>query len=389
MKIALYTDSFLPVVDGVGRVVVQYADSLAARGHEVYVLCPQADTGFRGGLPYEIVDYVGTALPPTPQYRAGVPLLDANFRNREQMLSVDIIHAHSPGTTGLEAVRQAARRGIPLVGTFHSKYYDDVRRVTHSDALATVGARYVAEFYRHCTEVWTVSRNAAETLRGYGYHGGIRLMPNGTDRTPICEEEAARARRTFALPEEPVLLYVGQLNFKKNLRTVLEAVSLLRGEGVRCTLALAGQGPDRDALRELAHTLGLEQNVLFTGHITDAALLRGLYRAALLFVFPSLYDTAGLVVREAAVMETPSVVVRGSAPAEVIEDGKNGYLCENTAESLAYVIAHALAHPEERRLAGRAARETIPVPWDEVIDRAEARYEELICEKGETRHGNE
>ena len=88
-------------------------------------------------------------------------------------------------------------------------------------------------------------------------------------------------------------------------------------------------------------------------------------------------------------METPSVVVRGSAPAEVIEDGKNGYLCENTSESLAYVIAHALAHPEERRMAGRVARETIPVPWDEVIDRAEARYEELICEKGETRHGNE
>ena len=53
------------------------------------------------------------------------------------------------------------------------------------------------------------------------------------------------------------------------------------------------------------------------------------------------------------------------------------------------MIAHALAHPEERRLAERAARETIPVPWDEVIDRAEARYEELICEKGETRHGNE
>ncbi|MEA4823462.1 MAG: glycosyltransferase [Clostridiaceae bacterium] len=387
MKIALYTDSFLPIVDGVGRVVVQYANSLAALGHEVYVLCPQADTGYRGGLPYEIVDYVGAPLPPTPQYRAGVPLLDANFRNREQMIGFDIIHAHSPGTTGLEAVRQATRRGIPLVGTFHSKYYDDVRRVTRSDALATVGARYVAEFYRQCTEVWTVSLNAAETLRTYGYRGIVRIMPNGTNITPICAGEEQAARDAFALPDEPMLLYVGQLNFKKNLKRVLEAFAKLRREDIRCTLVLAGQGPDRDALREIARSFGIEKNVLFAGHVADAGLLRGLYRVASLFVFPSLYDTAGLVVREAAVMETPSVVVRGSAPAEVITEGQNGYLCEDTTESLARAIEQALAHPEENRAIGQAARETIPLPWEKVIERAATRYMELIREKGEARDG--
>ncbi len=381
MRIALYTDSFLPVVDGVGRVVVQYADTLARRGHEVYVVCPQADTGYRGGLPYEIVDYVGTALPPTPQYRTGVALLDANYRNRVRMLDFDIIHAHSPGSTGLEAVFQARSRGIPLVGTFHSKYYDDVRQVTHSDVLATVGARYVAEFYRRCVEVWTVSLNAAETLKTYGYQGPLMIMPNGTDRAEIRKEDLRTAREVFALPDRPILLYVGQLNFKKNLRTVLAAAALARNAGYDFTLVLAGQGPDRKALEELAVSLNLGDRVLFPGHVRDAGLLRGLYQAARLFVFPSLYDTAGLVVQEAAAMETPTATVYGSAPSEIVRDGENGFLCENTADSLAAVMEKALADPALCEKLGKNARETLPTPWDEVMDRAEARYRELIEEK--------
>ena len=265
MRIALFSDSFLPVVDGVGRVVVRYAEMLAGRGHEVYVICPQADTGYRGGLPYEIVDYVGTSLPPTPQYRAGVALLDTNYRSRMRMLDFDIIHAHSPGTTGLEAVRQAVSRQIPLVGTFHSKYYDDVRQVTHSDALATVGARYVAEFYHRCEEVWTVSLNAAETLKTYGYHGPLRIMPNGTDRTEIREEDERAARAAFGLPDRPILLYVGQLNFKKNLRLVLVSAAMAKNAGYDFELVLAGQGPDRAALEELGTSLGLSERCSFRG----------------------------------------------------------------------------------------------------------------------------
>lgn len=381
MRIALFSDSFLPVIDGVGRVVVQYANSLAKRGHEVYVICPQTNTGFRGGLPYELVDYVGTAIPSVSQYRAGVPLLDANFRNREQMLTFDIIHTHSPGSTGLEAVRQAARRNVPLVGTFHSKYYDDIKKVTRSEALASLGALYVAQFYRNCTEVWTVSLNAAAMLRDYGYNGTLRLMPNGTDLVDIDPADEAAAVREFSLPDAPTLLYTGQLNFKKNLRRVFESCAALSADGVEYTLVLAGQGPDEKALRELADTLGIAGNVVFTGHVSDARLLHGLYRHARLFVFPSLYDTSGLVVREAAVMETPSVVVQDTAPAEVVTDGVNGFVCEDTTEALTDVLRRALSQPERTRAMGIEARRTIPLPWDTVIDRAVAQYRALIDER--------
>ena len=115
------------------------------------------------------------------------------------------------------------------------------------------------------------------------------------------------------------------------------------------------------------------------GHITDASLLDGLYARASVFAFPSLYDAAPMVVREAAVMGTPSVMVRGSTAAEVIRDGENGFLCENNPQDLAKVIRGILEDPEMRNRVGHTARETIPVPWSRVLETAAERDERLVA----------
>ena len=99
-----------------------------------------------------------------------------------------------------------------------------------------------------------------------------------------------------------------------------------------------------------------------------------------MFVFPSLYDTSGMVVREAAAMGTASVVVRGSAAAEAISDGENGLLCEDTPESLAATLQRTLDEPDLARRLGECARKTIYLPWPEVIDRVLDRYEHLVEE---------
>ena len=86
-----------------------------------------------------------------------------------------------------------------------------------------------------------------------------------------------------------------------------------------------------------------------------------------------------MVVREAAVMGTPSVMVRGSTAAEVIRDGENGYLCENDPKDLARVISGILENPARRDAVGQAARETIPIPWSRVLETASERYERLVA----------
>ena len=112
--------------------------------------------------------------------------------------------------------------------------------------------------------------------------------------------------------------------------------------------------------------------------MTDENDLYGLYENADLFVFPSLYDTSGMVVREAAAMSTPSVVVRGCATAEPIRDRENGFLCEDTTESLSEMINLALSDLAMTTRIGESARKTIYLSWDDIAQITMDRYTALI-----------
>ncbi len=376
MRIIQFSDSFLPIMDGVGNVVYQYALNMGQKGHDCYVVAPQTDTGCRGRFPFEIVDYIGVPLRLLKSYKVGMPGLDVHCQNRLAMINADIVHVHSPFVAGQAGLAYAQKRGCPVVGTFHSKYYDDFLQITGMELLADVGVRHVVNFYEKCDEVWAVSASSADTLAGYGYHGAIRVMPNGTDIHPVSDEAVRAAGERFGLDDgAPLLLYVGQINWKKNLRCTLEACAQVDRP---FRLALAGQGPHEKEVKRLAEELGLADRVVFTGHIGEADALNALYRRASLFLFPSQYDTSGLVVREAAAMGTPSVVVRGSSAAEGIRDGENGFLCADDPDDLARVIDAALSDRQALERVGRAALETIPIPWSKLVDDVLQKYAGLV-----------
>jgi glycosyltransferase involved in cell wall biosynthesis len=379
MRIAQVSDTFLPVVDGVGRVVVAYAETLAKMGHEVTVSAPLYNTGHRGGFPFELVDYTGFRVPKAPQYKTGSPIMDDHYRRRIAMLDFDIVHAHSPFVSGREALRLARERDIPMVATFHSKFYDDFLKVTKSETLAKMVVDNIVRYFERCCEVWAVSATSGEVLRSYGYRGPMRVMTNGTTLRPENPEAVAQARDRWQLNDRPVLLFVGQMDWKKNILRILEAAAKLKTHRADFRLVLAGQGSDMDAIKNKADDLGLKEQTVITGHIGSTKELDALYKAASLFVFPSLYDTFSLVVREAAAMGTPSVVVRGSCAGESIQDGFNGFLCDDDADDLCRVIRLALDNPEATHLIGEKARETIPVTWEEVMADVVARYQELIA----------
>ncbi len=378
MKVGQFSDSFLPIVDGVGRVVYNYAVSLSACGAECYVVSPMADAGFRGGLPFDWIDFNSYELPLQQQYNAGIPMLDAHFEARMKSVQLDVVHAHSPFIAGMSALRYARRHDVPLIGTFHSRYYDDFYKLTRMEMLASLGVRAIVDFYERCDEVWTVSQSSAETLRDYGYSGDLVVMPNGTPDVEPNEKFRLAAREKFALPDVPILFYCGQINWKKNILRILESAALLKKKGAAFALVLAGQGPDSHAIAEKAVELNLDDRMIYTGHVTSEALLYGLYENAALFVFPSLYDTSGMVVREAAAMGTPSVVVAGSAAAEPIQNGVNGFTCADTTASLLSVLETALSDPQNTRSIGANARKTIYLSWDDIAKNALRRYETLV-----------
>jgi glycosyltransferase involved in cell wall biosynthesis len=379
LRIGQFTDTFLPIVDGVGRVVQAYSETLCKMGHQVTVVAPMYDTGFQGGFPFELVDYVGSSVPGMKQYRVGEAILDAHYRRRIRMIELDVVHAHSPFTAGSEALRIAAVRKLPLVATFHSKYYDDFLKATKSESIAKMGVRLVVSFYNRCDEVWAVGKNTADVLRQYGFEGEIQIMPNGATMRTVSQRDVDEVNRRWNLGKTPLILFVGQMDWKKNILTVLEACAEMKKKGQSFRLLLAGQGMDMTEIGQKILDLNIQDRAELLGHVTDTSLLDALYARASVFAFPSLYDAAPMVVREAAVMGTPSVMARGSTAAEIIRHGENGLLCENDPMDLARVIPEALRDPARLKAIGARARETIPVPWEKVMETAALRYERLIA----------
>ena len=375
MRIIQFSDSFIPIMDGVGNVVYRYAVNFGKKGHESYVVAPQTNTGYRGNYPFEMIDYVGVPLWKMNSYTVGTPKMDSHFKKRLQMIEADIVHVHSPFMAGQAGMSYAKKRKVPVIGTFHSKYYDDFLQVTGIELLAEAGVKIVVDFYEKCDEVWAVSESSAQTLKDYGYEGSVRVMPNGTDTKEILPEKVIEIKEKLGIGTESILLFVGQMNWKKNIETTLRAFAMLNGD---LKLVLAGRGPHEAEIKALAEKLGISDRVIMPGHITDPDLLNALYSSAQLFLFPSIYDNGPLVVREAAAAGTPSVVVRGSSAAECVKDGVNGLLCENDPANLAMVVQKALLDERELEAMGKRAKMTIPIPWSSIAEDVLWEYKRVI-----------
>lgn len=217
---------------------------------------------------------------------------------------VEIFHAHSPFTLGHFARRESKRLGVPLVATFHSKYYDDFLRMTGNPLLAELLTDYVVRFYSSADAVWTVGTGTAKTLTEYGYRGDIRIIDNGTDISfpENYQELIEKTKIKFSIPDDKrILLFVGQQRWDKNLKLVLDTLKVLNCNEKKYHLISVGSGYDEEEIRRYAESIGVKSETSFLGKITEREELSGIYLSSDLFFFPSMYDNAPLVVREAAV----------------------------------------------------------------------------------------
>ncbi len=374
LRIAQCTDSFLPIADGAGRVSYAYADALSRRGHECYVITHQKNTGYRGAFPFEVLDYIAMPMLNAPQYRTGIAAVDKHYTNRADAIGFDIVHAHTPGVSGSEALRLADRLRIPLIGTFHPKYCEDLLHATYTEALQNFGRRQIADFYNRCDAVWTANEHGAALLSDYGCTSDIAIIENGAATTETDPAAIAAARATYHLSDAPILLYVGRIDRRADLKPLIQAAALLKERDVAFQMLFAGMGPDEQPARNLSKRLAVSANVRFLGYVADPYLLNGLYAGASLLLFPQKNVSAGIVLREAAAQETAALITEGNRTAAPITDGVNGLICGSSDEEIADRVQAFLSRPELAAQLGKAARQTIAVPWDTIFDRVEQRY---------------
>ena len=378
--ICLLNDSFPPLIDGVANAVVNYAKNIEAHHGHAVVATPSVPGADDSVFSFPVLRYPSIDTRKLVGYVAGYPFSPETAR-RLQDEHTALLHTHCPVASTILARELRDVLDTPLVLTYHTKFDIDVAKAVKGKLLRESAIRALVQNVSACDEVWVVSRGAGENLRSLGYEGDYIVMENGVDvpRGVVSDEEVTAATAGYDLPRGvPMFLFVGRLMWYKGLAIILDALAALREQGVAFRMVFVGDGGDGAQVRETAHALGLDDVCFFTGAIADRETIRAWYSRADLFLFPSTFDTNGLVVREAAASGTATVMIAGSCAAEDVTDGQNGFFIEENAASLAAKLTELCVDRGAMCRVGENAQRELYVSWEEAVARAYERYEVVI-----------
>ena len=367
-----------------------YAYWLHEKGYDVRVITPYAPNAEEviNAASYKINRYISIPIPFRHPYRYGLPYIDLPFMRNWRKMRFELVHAHCPFTTADLAYSAAQKQHIPLVATFHSKYRQDFEHNVKNPKVVDWMVRHIISFFEKADEVWIPQAAVEPTIREYGFKGHVEVVENGNDfYTPSAQIETMRVEmreELGLLSDETMLLFVGQHIWEKNIGFILDALALIKEKPFH--LFMVGTGYAVREIRNKISALGLQDRVTLLGNIHDRERLKKIDAAADLFLFPSLYDNAPLVVREAAALHTPALMLQESTAAEVINPGVNGFLTPNDVKAYADQISYLMEHPEILVRVGNKASKTISRSWENVIEEVLLRYRD-IQESYKLKHG--
>jgi 1,2-diacylglycerol 3-alpha-glucosyltransferase len=374
MKIALFTDTYLPAVDGVVTSVLATRRQLLADGHEVVVFAPE-DPKRRGTNEPGMVYVRAKEFRTYPGYRLAI------FPGREVDLvkdyEIDVIHSHGVGFVGVKGLWAAWQARIPIVQTFHTMIQDTLPFYSPFGLnlhLLERGLRlYLRIFLRKCQGVVVPSHAILDEILALSPEATIAdVIPTGVDPDRFRPDVSGQSiRNRWGLNGHDVVLHVGRVAPEKNLGTLIHAFRAVKEVNPDAKLLVVGSGPYLEKYYDTVRHLDLSGEVIFTGFVPDADLPR-YYAAADAFAIASKFETQGLVVLEALASGRPVAGADYRAIPEFVREGVNGALfAPNDVQGCADAILRCLGG---RDAMGPAARESA-LPFS--IARCTRRLEDL------------
>ena len=387
LKVFIFNDGFFPLIDGVVRAVDGYARYLHQQGIDVTVVVPFV--GDTSPYPYRILAIPQIKIPgffyPLP-YGMNGKRIQSLYRYDGPM----VYHTHTPFLLGHLALKLAKQYRIPIVSTFHSKYYDDYLAATKSKAIANIFTFLTMRFFKKTNAIWTVSNGTVETMRQYGLDDRpIKIIANGINFKPetITKTEAASFLKDYQLREEiPFILFVGQLIWQKNLKLILDTYLHLEKKGFLFQAVFVGEGRDEKKIKDYAKRLLLKSKINFTGKIKSQSILASFYQRASLFFFPSRYDNDPLVIKEAAAYRLPTLVLANTSIAQLLTNQVNGFIQDGDSDSFATRIIAILSDSKKLKAVGEEAKKTLVVSWSETLKDLQSYYQDVRSDY-DSRHG--
>ena len=372
MRIALFTETFLPKVDGIVTRLRHTVEHLQRHGNQVLVICPDGGmTEYKGAKIYGIS---GFPLPMYPELTLALPRPAIGEVLEE--FNPDIIHVVNPAVLGLAGIIHSKIHNIPLVASYHTHLPQYLQHYGLGMLEGLLWELLKAGHNQAALNLCTSTAMVKE-LTSHGIER-VDLWQRGVDTElfhPSLASDEMRQHLSQNHPESPLLLYVGRLSAEKEIeriKPILEGIPEAR-------LALVGDGPHREALEK--HFAGT--NTFFVGYLTGADLASA-FASADAFVFPSRTETLGLVLLEAMAAGCPVVAARSGGIPDIVTDGVNGYLFEPKSDDAGAIAAtlRLLGENQEREVIRQNARqEAERWGWSAATRQLESFYEGVVYSK--------
>lgn len=358
------TDTFWPRINGVTVAVDTLRKNLTAMGHTVAVIAPRYPKS--KGIPIDsegIYRFASMSPLVSREDRVVLPFLMPSVRRLMETLKPDVVHAHTEFTLGQAGKKFARLAGIPMVMTCHTLWEQYITSYI-PELPAPVSTRMVREyslrFYRGADSIIVPSEAIRKLLLQYGIDSPMSVIPTGVDMDAFGFESAGRdgeaLQRGFPLlAGRKVLLYAGRVAHEKNLGLLLDVLVRVIAKDQHALLVIAGDGPARKDMEKQVSDLGLGSFVLFTGYLNRMDL-SSLYSRAEAFCFASKTETQGLVLLEAMAHGTPFVALSYGGTADILVDGKGGFVAPEDPDAFAEKVLSILHDGELRERLGREAR---------------------------------
>jgi len=381
MKIAMFTNTYLPHVGGVARSVKTLEDECRKLGHEVKIIAPEFD---------DATESPDVLRVPAIQHFNGSDFAvrlpaPAMIRDFIDAFRPDVIHSHHPFLLGDSALRQAWRMEIPVVFTHHTLY----ERYTHyvpldSPTLKRMAIQLATEYCNLCSEVIAPSESIRDLLLERGVTVPINPIPTGIDTDFFSSGEGARFRCSAGIPDEALLIgHVGRLAPEKNLRFLAEATGIYLEGNPDAAFLIVGEGDEGDEMLKILAEKGVSDRVYRAGQLTGPHLADA-YAAMEVFVFASQSETQGMVLAEAMAAGKPVVAFDGPGVREIVIDGANGFLLPGGASANEFADALGSLTEDEaslRRRSGMARSSASDFDHRHCAREVTDLYERLIRER--------
>ncbi len=383
MKIAIFTDCFLPQINGVATTTVSLVKGLADRGHKIYIIAPR----YKNIKEFSYNNVKVIRLPSIPAYFYEdfrfTNFFSFKLKNYLKNQGIDIIHFMVPMPLGIQAILIAHSLKVPLIGTFHT-FFADKEYLRHAKmdfrVVQKLAWAYSRAYYNKCDLITTPTKMARKELLAHRFKEPIKAISNGIEQDIFDNSHWKEAKKKYN-KKGKILLFVGRIAHEKNLLYLLDCFSLVLKELPKTKLLIVGDGPEMNELRQGIKSRNLNDNVILTGKIEREKLVKSsIYKACDLFVTASTTETQGITTLEAQANGLVTVGINARGIKDLVKDKYNGYLArwgnkKQFAQALIKLLSNEKLH---KKMKINTLKEIKKHYMPNIIKEWETEYSRLI-----------